>query len=213
MRIAQFVRLGAAKLSETTKALVVQAFHQLSEDDPNDVESFGEVDFWAALGLTAMPYPSDQNGYAEGVMLRTASGHLVCVGGSDTRTASIVGNLKPGDTVLHSTGPSQAAQVQLKEEKRQALLVTKDVDGQTLVSGLDGKKKQWSTLVDGHYLEASADHGICLIDKTGKAGIQIKDGVVSIFGAVVLGGRTPVAPILGGSPGTPTPIPGVFYGS
>lgn len=51
-------------------------------------------------------------------------------------------------------------------------------------------------------------------DENGGAGIQIKNGVVSIWGTVVLGGRTPFAPVHAGVGvgSTSVPSPGVFVG-
>lgn len=37
-----------------------------------------------------------------------AAGVRAIVGVRDTRTAKIVGNIKPGDIILHSTGPAIA---------------------------------------------------------------------------------------------------------
>src|SRR4051812_48496861 len=88
-------------------------------DDEQDVVPYGPLAVYQGLGLSSLPYPKDATGYAECVVIRGAGGRAAfCLGGFDTRTASVVGNMKPGDTVLHSTGPNQAAQLQLKEVKR-----------------------------------------------------------------------------------------------
>lgn len=167
--------------------------------DDADAEPFGDLPMMQALGLSSAPWPADAAGRCEGVVIGPIGGRdAVCVGARDTRTAGIIGNLKPGDTVVHSTGPQQAAQLQLKEAKRQAILSTKTSDGKTAVCGLDGVKNQFAVAILGYMLEISEANGIVLADKTGTAGIQIKDGIASVFGTVVLGGRTPVAPLLSG---------------
>lgn len=193
---------------------VVKASQPLTDD--SDTEPFGDVPLMQALGLSSAPWPASPEGHCEGVVLGPIGGRdAVCVGARDTRTAAIIGNLAPGDTVVHSTGPQQAAQLQLKEAKRQAILSTKTTDGKTAVCGLDGLNNKFVTAIFGYMFEISEANGICLTDATGNAGIQIKDGTVSVFGTVVLGGRVPLAPVHSGVGAGPTsiPTPGVFVGA
>lgn len=207
---ADVVVLGATELVDGVP--VVQARVALSALE-TDSEDFGRVDVMQGLGLTSAPWPADASGHAEAVVLRKVGGHeAVCVGARDTRTARIVGNLKPGDTVLHSTGPGQSAQLQLKESTRQAVLVTKGSDGKQVLVSLDGTADKVTIAAFGHVFEMSVANGICLIDSTGKGGLIIKDGIVSLFGVVVLGGRTPTVPVISGTSPPGVPTPGVFAG-
>jgi hypothetical protein len=215
------IKLGASKLAETGAALW-QAVRAIT-DDVSDVEPFGEIDVFQALGVSSMPYPADDSGHAEGVIVENCGNmDAVCVGARDTRTAKITGNLKPGDTVLHSTGPSQAAQVQCKEEKRQVVLATKNKAGETQALLIDGNKEKFQVAVGGCMLEI-ADGGFTLTDASGKASIIIRNGTINLVGKIVLGGLTPIPALsimLGpvtGSPGGPTSTPmfaaqGVFIG-
>lgn len=208
----EIVTLDGVTLDAATGAPLVSAKQPITGDD--DVEDFGDAPLMQCLGVSSAPYSKTDEGYCEGVIATgVGSRDAVCLGARDTRTAKIIGKLAPGDTVVHTTGPNQAAQLQLKEAKKQALLVTKTSDGKTAVCGLDGKNDKFTVALKGYIVEVSEANGINLVDKTGKAGIQIKDGIVSIFGIVVLGGRSPVAPMLGGTSGTPVQVPGVFYGS
>ncbi len=219
---ADLVTLGAAKLAETTGALQFQALLPLAEGKDDDVETIGELEVISSLGLSAMPYQADDSGHAEGIVLRDVGGLTGCIiGARDTRSARIVGNLKPGDTVLHSTGPNNAAQVQLKEEKRQAVLTAKTESEDDLVIFCDGKNKQIQLVTPWGRVEISEDNGVVLASDTGEARIQLKGNQVIITGSIVLGGATPtgfvlysVAPIpLTGSAGGPgVPAPGVYIG-
>jgi hypothetical protein len=207
------VALGAAHIDKKSGLPLIQACN--IHGDTEETENFGELPLYQCLGVTAMPSePTEDNeDYAEGVMA-FIDGRWVILGGRDPRTAKIVGNMQGGDTVVHSTGPNQAAQLQLKEKKRQAALVSKDTTGTTMVFLMDGKNDKVQLAAFGHIFEMSKNNGICLVEKTGAAGIQIKDGLVSIFGTVVLGGRTPLAPVLGGLTGpAAAPAKGVFIGA
>ncbi len=214
------VELGAATLSPTTNALAVQCKAASLSDEDGDAPDYGDVMFACALGLAAMPYPATADGAAEAIVATDVPGlDGVMVGARDTRTAKIYGNLKPGDTALHSTGPQMAAQVQCKEEKRQVCMVTKDTAGKTMIALLDGAGDKVQISGFGLMFEMSKEQGIVL--SSGGATLQIKDGVISLAGQVVLGGRTPVGyvqfspsltPVVGVTGGC-SPSPGVFVGA
>jgi hypothetical protein len=215
------IKLAASKLAESGAALW-QAVRAIT-NDVDDVEPFGEIDVFQGLGLSSMPYPADDEGHAEGVIVENCGNmNAVCVGARDTRTAKITGNLKPGDTVLHSTGPAMAAQVQCKEEKRQVVLATKNKANETQALLIDGKNEKFQVAVGGCMLEI-ADGGFTLTDASGKASVIIRNGTINLIGKIVLGGIAPVPGLsimLGpvtGSPGAGSAAPlfaakGVFIG-
>lgn len=219
---ADVYKLGASTLDKETGAPLWQAVRPIT-NDVDDVEPFGEVAVFQGLGLTSFPYPADEDGHAEGLGVENCgNADLVVAGARDTRTAKVIGNGKPGDTMLHSTGPSQSSQVQCKEEKRQVAIVTKNKAGETQAVVLDGKNEKLSIAVNGCVLEIS-DGGFTITDATGKASIIIRDGQINLVGRVVLGGLTPnpafslmLGPVAG-SPGAGASAPmfaakGVFVG-
>lgn len=217
----EYCDMGAASL-DANGVLLVQCKGAAVDAAGTAAPDFGRVPVMCALGLTAMQYPSDAKGSAE-CLVATGVGGLdgVVIAACDTRTASIVGALKPGDTVLHSTGPQQAAQVQLKEEKRQAVVRTVDTRGKDAVLIIDGLADKLTIAAFGHVLEMSRDNGIALTEKGG-ASLILKDGRAALIGAqVTLGGPNAVAPLVGCVPpavpaGPATqgvPTPGIFYGS
>jgi hypothetical protein len=210
--VAELVDAGAAKLDPKTGALLVQCKGSTLSTD-GDAPDYGDAPVFAALGIVAMPYPADDNGGAQFIVANDVTGlDGAVIGGRDTRTSKIVGNLKPGDTVVHSTGPKMAAQLQLKEDKRQAVLVSKDTRGQTMVAMLDGVNDKVQIAAFGGIIELSRENGIVL--SHGGAGLQIKDGVISQTGTIVLGGRTPTLPVLAGASGPAgVATPGVFVGA
>src|SRR6187399_3288972 len=117
------VTLGASKLVNGVP--VVQAVSAIT-DGSEDVEQYGEIDVVSQLGVAACPVEADKDGEAQGLICENVAGiKAMCVGGRDTRNASVYGNLKPGDTCLHATGPKGVAQCLLKAEKRQAILATR----------------------------------------------------------------------------------------
>ena len=180
-------------------------------NDTDDVEGFGDCQVFQSLGFYSMPWPKDENGYAQTVIARNVGGRdAVCLNATDTRTANIAGALKPGDTVVCSTGPNQAAQLQLKEAKRQAALLTEDEEGYTQLILLDGKAKKLQIMANGAMVEINKDGNISLIDATG-GGILVKDGNTTITGELIVGnGQNPMKVMLGppiGSPGGPAAAP------
>jgi hypothetical protein len=212
MSDADIAVLGASKVG-TTGCPVWQPVVPLT-DDESDIEGFGEAQVFQSLGVSSLPYQKDDSGFAECLMLRNVGGRdAVCIGARDTRTAKIAGNMKPGDTVVHSTGPSQAAQLQLKEEKQQAVLVTKNANGETMAFVLDGKNSKCQLAVNGAMFEIDPDGNWTITDASGKAGIRCANGQINIFGKVVLGGglaNPAMCIMLGpvtGSPGSVASVP------
>jgi len=208
--VINLVKLGAAILDKLTGALLIQAKGgPVSETDDNAAPDYGNAPNFSALGLTAMPYPETEDGHAEGIVVEVPGLDGAIIGGRDTRTAKIVGNLKPGDTVVHSTGPEQAAQLQLKEKKRQAVLRTIGTNGKDVAIVLDGRNDKVQVIAFGQMFEMTPS-GVSIVEKGGAA-ILMGGGVVRLLGTVVLGGSTPIAPVHSGF-GPSAPSPGVFVG-
>ncbi len=212
---AEIAKLGASKLNDNTKAAQIQALNDIT-DEPGDSENFGEVDVLSTLGVTSLPWPATKDGYAEGVILRNCGNRNgICVGARDTRTAKAIGNAKPGDTILHSTGPNQAAQVQCKEEKRQVVLFSKDNSGKGMVVAVDGKNEQIQAVAFGMTIELRKNAGIKLDTGQG-ASIILKGGDVWINGNIHVKGMKPGFAIAlcppSGSPGGPASTPLVPMG-
>lgn len=211
MQTLDVIKLAASTLAKTGVALW-QALRPIT-DDETDNEPFGEIDVFQGLGLTSFPYPADKDGHAEGVIVTNCGNkNAVCVGARDTRTAKIVGNGKPGDTILHSTGPSQSAQVQLKEAKRQVVLATKNSNDETQALLIDGKNEKFQIAVGGCMFEI-ADGGFTLTDASGRGTLIVRNGTINLVGKVVAGGLTPVpalsvmlGPVTGQVPPTPVPL-------
>lgn len=209
------VDLGPGKLDPKTNALLLQA--KGIDHSDGDAPDYGNVVNMGALGLTAIPYQADKTGKCQGIVEQLDGGISVCFGARDTRCAKIVGNGRPGDTIVHSTGPQQAAQLQLKEEKRQAVLLTKDTRGNTAAVMLDGKNDKYQVAAFGHMIEVSRD-GISLATDGG-AKILMQGDRIYFLATCVFGGMAPIgpvlwgpAPVIGGVGGLGTPAFGVFIG-
>ena len=209
---AAVVILGAAHVTKDGVPLV-QAVIPVGNDN-DDVEQFGECEMYQCLGVTSLPWPKTKEGYAEGLAIVGVGGRdAVIVGARDVRTAKIVGKMKAGDTVVHSTGPKMSAQLQLKEEKRQAVLTTNDSKGETMMVLLDGKNDEAHVIAGGNVFKLSRKDGIVLADSTG-GGLQIKDGVCRFTcKELVFPGAAPnpafklMAGPMTGSPGGPASVP------
>jgi hypothetical protein len=190
--MSQRIDLVTLSGSELRNGVPVVSALSPATDGSSDVEPFGALDMASQLGVYALPAESDGSGQCEGVVISPCGGSTaVCIGAIDRRNSKIYGALKPGDTVLCATGPKAVSQFMCKAEKRQAVAATKDSQDKQILLVLDGKNDRITITGFGHAIDVSRKDGIALVDSTGKAGIQIKDGTVSVFGNVVLGGRTP----------------------
>jgi len=149
--------------------------------DDKDVQPFGPTPVFQSLGHSSMPWKKDDTGYAEALTC-TVGGRSYCLGGRDTRSAKIVGNLKPGDTVVHSTGPNQAAQLQLKEAKAQAVLVSKVLS--------NGKNEKLQITHAGAIVEIDKGGDITLLNGAG-AGILLQGKKIFLNGDVQFGKGNP----------------------
>lgn len=188
MKIADIVQLGTSVIKNGV--VLWQGITQLT-DDPTDVEPLGEGDMMQCLGVSSMPYPATAEGKAEGVCLRGVAGRdTTWIGARDTRSAEIVGKLKKGDTVLHSTGPQQASQVQCKEDKRQVFMSTKDKNGRTMVVLLDGNANKFQVVLNGCIFEINGNTKQALL-KCGDESILLGQGSCAIDATCILGGTKP----------------------
>lgn len=196
-----------------------------------------DLPMFGALGVTALPFPpemdeddSPSGEWAEGLVSYDVDGFKgVVFGYRDSRGAAIVGNLKPGDTAIHTTGPGKKAQLQLKQAGLAAVMC-KDSRDKDMVLLMNGKDDEVTLTAFGNHITISRD-GIVLGEKSGGAGITITKNYVHIRGQVLLGGAAPnpaMALMMGpntpnvpyiipvtGAPTTPTPttllpVPGVF---
>jgi hypothetical protein len=183
--------IGILGASSLVNGNALWQFNIPISNDNDDVEPSGEVDSIQSLGVTSLPFPKDNDGYAEGVGLRDCGGKsLVCIGGRDTRNAELVGKMGPGDTTLHSTGPGSVAQCFLKHKKKQAGLATDDVDGKSMMFLLDGKNKKMQLTARKAMFEFAPNGDISLVNAEG-AGILIQGSKIVILGDLSLPGMQP----------------------
>lgn len=207
---SDWCELGTFFLDEASKSLFVQCKGGAVDDD-GTAPDYGSVPMMCALGITAFPYPATKDGAVEAIALRDVPGlDGAVVAARDTRSAKIVGNGKPGDTVVHTTGPQQAAQLQLKEEKRQGALLTKTGAGKTIMLLLDGDAEVVQLTHAGAMFQMEKNGDVSLLNGHG-AGILIQGKNIHFLGNPVLGaGNPPLCFMLGpptGSPGGPASVP------
>jgi len=200
-------QINTSKLDDTNKLPLVQATVPITNDE--DYESFGEVAGYQALGVTALPYPPDDAGAAEGVVLRDV-GNLTgaIIGARDERCAGVVANMQPGDAVLHSCDPQAKAQVRV-HANRQVALVTEGTDGKTMLSLLDGKNDKITITAFGGLIEMTKD-GINIVAPGSKASILLKGDQIILLGNVQIGTATATASFLAGDKKTISVIQGLI---
>lgn len=199
------VDLGASKLDPKTNALLVQAKSGPCGKDESDAPDLGDAPIMCALGVTAIPWPSNDNGRAQGVKIDVPGSNGVIVGGRDTRTAKVTAEMSPGESALHTTGPGFDARFFAKDQLA-AIVV-----GDDMAFSMDRKEKQVTISAFGCHFEISEANGILLM--ADGAMLQIKGGTISLVGQIVLGGRNPTTPILMGLSGPAgAPALGVFAG-
>lgn len=188
----QLVRLNNGFVTAGTNAPGVSCYDVAGPNEEEDQEPYGDVPIMQCLGVSSLPYPPDDTGHAEGILIENVGGLPgIIVAAWDTRTFSIFGNLQGGDTVVHSTGPAKAAQLILKEKKRQSILLSKDTDGKLMLLMLDGKNNKIQVSAWGYVFEISKANGINL--DVGSCGMSLhpKNGG-TLRGAWTLGGMAPV---------------------
>lgn len=192
------VRLGAVTLDEETGAPVVAADIPIDGEDDNSSNGLPQLDMMPSLGLSAVPATSDEDGYAEGVVARGLNGSPgVVIGGRDSRTASVIGNLAAGETCLHSTGKGMDSRVVCKDQSVSILVG----EPAKMIATFNQAEQKIQITGFGHMFEMSAAQGICMKDKGGGL-IQINGGAVTITGSSVVIGNG----------ATPTPASGASYG-
>jgi hypothetical protein len=203
--MSDLVDIGAAKLDPKTNALLVQAKSGPCGADENDAPDIGDAIMTCALGVTALPWPSNDNGRAQGVKVDVPGTNGVIVGARDTRSAKVVAEMSAGESCLHSTGPDFDSRFFAKDQLA-AIVV-----GDDMAFSMDRKEEQITVSAFGHHFEISKENGILMM--CDGAMIQMKGGVISLVGQVVLGGRNPFQPILMGMSGIAgVPALGVFAG-
>lgn len=196
LRIA---KVGASERDPNTGLPLAQVVSDITNDIFASVDN---VPIYQALGVTASPYPADVDDHCEAFVVEDVAGlDYAVIGFRDPRAATIYGAIRPGDTVLHSTGPNLAAQVLLKEEEKQVAMMTKASDG-----------KDCGIIIDGGVDEINITGFGCLINMKGSGQITIGNKLGS-FGLDAQGfffANTP-----GGSlgSGAVAPAQGIAYGS
>jgi hypothetical protein len=219
----KLVTLNGGERNKETNAPIAEAFTQLTADatDSENREPAGILPLMSCLGITSLPYPPTKEGHAEGIAAENVGGLPgVCVAGWDTRCAAITANAKPGDTILHSTGPNKAAQVQCKEEKRQVCLLTQKKNKKHGMVLLDGDNEVFQVLFNGAIIQINKEGAVDLIPRNGKCGITLSGDTIHLRCATLnIGGMMPtfglaqVPPIVGipaVAIGTPFPCaPGI----
>jgi hypothetical protein len=194
------VEIGATNLA-SNGILTAQCKGVSDEDDYSDCPIFGQ------LGITARAYQSDDNGRAEAIIDENTG---TIIASRDTRVAAVVGNIVPGDTCLHSTGPVQSARIFCKEEKKLIALLVKDKNDKDMGIIIDGQNQKIMLMISGVVMcEWSVDRIISSftkdgfsnsIEQTASAGgdsVKIQGGQVSIgAGPVYLQGAVgPAGPV------------------
>ncbi len=186
MADAEIVQLGASSLKDGA------ARWQCSTpaNDNDGLEGYGEIPVYQGLGFTSLPWPKDDKGCAEGVMLRgVGSKKGVLVGGRDTRS-KIVGKMDGGDAVFHSTDPDETAQFRANGKKKSASIFVKGADGKHIMTLLDGKNGKYQVMCKGACIEIDPDGNISLLGKGG-AGLLLQGAEVAVNGTMKLPGIPP----------------------
>jgi len=187
--MSRWVELGAAELDQKTKTLYVQCTGA-PVGDGNAKPDYGRAPMMCALGLIAMPAPANENGAAEGLVDEDILGlDGAVIASRDARMSDVVGKMKPGDTVLTTTGAQHAACIHLKEEERQVAHITKDSRGRTMMALLDGKNDKVQISACGAHIEITPDGNIILSSAAGN-GLLIDGSGFHVIGKLTNG--TPV---------------------
>lgn len=180
--------LGASRVTDPEGNSIPPVCKVTYEIDPetDTREDWGELPLMFGLGLTALPAPPDDKGWAEGFCVEGGIYSATCVGARDVRSADVVGELKPGETALHSTGSDKTKRSRVFcKENTLALLVGNDtgliVDRENGTISIMLKGKVRMQIKD-------SDDSIVAVAKSGKAWLEIKNDRVNAVGKVTNGG-------------------------
>jgi len=197
--MAELLDIGAARLDAKTNTVLVQAKSAQIGSTPDDAPGFDDTPIFGQLGVTAVPFGKDDRGNAQAIGDENVPGHnAVITSVRDVRASQVVQEIAPGETGIHSTGPDFDA-VALFKKQLLALMV-----GNDCAIVMDRENKRFSISCFGLHFEMSEANGVVFTDGQG-ATTQLKGGVNSQMGQIVLGGRNPVAPVCY----SPTPVVGV----
>lgn len=204
--------MGAATLNAETNVLTVELSNESGLDGDN--EPLGTAPMMSCLGVTALPAGPSGTGHADAVVMRPCGPYVAgIIGGSDTRSADVIGQLKPGETAVHNTGGSAAKRSRAFFKEDCASIIV----GNDLVLMLDRKNSKITITGFGSIFEMSAAQGITMMTKGGKAAIHImENGTIDIMAPTInLGGAslpaTPATAVLCGVSGM-TGIPSTAIG-
>lgn len=179
--------LGASGLHEKTNVPWAQC-----KDAPvgeQEASDWGRSIIMNCLGVIARPAPADESGAAQGIIAEVAGTNGVCIGGYDSRSAKMAGEISPGETAIGATGKDFDARALFKDQ-RLALLV-----GDDHVVMIDRKKELIDIRCPGGVIRVSKKGGVNLMSKGGKSSIQLKGSFAALLGEVVLGGRRPFSKV------------------
>jgi hypothetical protein len=197
--MTDLIDIGSARRDAATNTVLVQAKAAQIGATPDDAPSFDSAPVFGQLGITAVPWPADERGKAQGTVDETVPGHNgVITSIRDARAAGIVQELGPGETAIHSTGPDFDSLVLLKKQLA-AIMV-----GDDCAIVMDRENKRFTISCFGLHFEMSEANGVVLTTDGG-AMLQLHGAVANLMGQVVLGGRNPIGPLCW----SPTPVVGV----
>ncbi|HUU94561.1 MAG TPA: hypothetical protein VM487_02390 [Phycisphaerae bacterium] len=197
MAFVSMVVLNTSRVHPDSGVPVIECC-ELVGGDPDDRVPWGECPNMGALGVTALPYPPSEDGteFAQGVVIPDVGGNVgVIVGGRDSRTAEVYGQLSPGESALHTTGPDFDASVMCKDQLVSIMV------GDDMCAVFDRKNKVISITGFGCLFEMSEANGV-LIGEPDGAGLSLKKGCAWLKGTSYMLGDTPILPpAIGPQPG------------
>lgn len=178
------VALGASHLDDEN-VILVQAYSADDDAETEFIESWGEVKMVGLGCVTAMPYPKNDAGFAQGFLADNLEGIGIVMNWRDPRVAQVYGQIQPGDAVFHGTGPNHQSQLRCQEQSVSIVV------GNDCAVVVDRKNKKITITGFGHVFQIT-DDALAMAHKNGKHGINIAADYLHVFGpAVVLGGMVP----------------------
>lgn len=200
---AELVDLGSSRLHPVSNAIEVQC--RGPEVDEGQAPDYGEVPLIQALGVSARPAPSDDDGGSQGVLVDVPGTTGVLVGCTDVRASDNYKELGPGESALHATGKGFNARVLCKDG---IVSIVVDDNMTITIDRNNGGSIKMAT-PQGHRLQLDKD-GIAMRTQEG-GGIQISGTTIRFEGNPVFGARAgaPLYPVLSPSLVIPSPATGL----
>lgn len=181
-------------LTNAVRGTASRVYARATQGTGDGTRNIGDQVPVVGLGMTSMPHDESAT---RGVLLRNVSGAVgVVVAAWANKLGDLVGQLVPGDTCVHGTGPNHGTRLFLKEQVIELVITGGDDDNDPdVLVQIDRSAKKAQIAIAGHVAELSEQNGLRIDAAGGQASIIMKDDQIWLKCGKLLLSDTPIQPI------------------